>query len=510
MKLGELFVELGVDSGGAMGTLSNFAFKFNNVAEMAKKMQKSFENFGGAKEMATFSQTILDLAKNLNLTTNNIQGLRRAATRSGTDFGTMTSKLAEFEKRRINAITGNDRSFFQEYAKYGLDVKQLYGSQNPLQTMRALVNSLQKIRSDRDRQSFASAAGFSVREMEAWKDYFKNQYQYDNDALNLTQKQLEQNADLNTSLNELSIKLEDAGNKIQQNLMPTLNKIIDVVGKVVDHFNKDEARDFVEKYPLLSILHPMAAMEKLMEHGQGIVDELGLNNLSPVEEAGIALGLNAIPVVGSTLGAGMMTLATTDAITSAVLNATEGKTKQNPLFNKTLSTLSGYADTKKLGLKGNINAINSDPRILAQNIGKLKFLDEYLAKQGYTVEYTSMMGGAHKGGSRSHSSGNKVDFQLFKNGKPVKLRENEAKYLESLGFWGSGTGALGYEEARKNQNYGHYDSYIGSTALENSLSGGVVYNNNKHVTINTTSENIPTVLKTESELDREINMWGEY
>lgn len=511
MKLGELFVELGVDSGNAMGKLSNFAFKFNNVAEMAKKMQKGLENFGGAKQMATFSRTILDLAKNLNLTTNNIQGLRRAASMSGADFDTMTSKLAEFEKRRINAITGRDRSFFQEYAKYGVDVGQLYGSRNPLQTMRALVGNLSNIKSERERQAFSASAGFSVREMDAWRDYFENQNEYDNDLLNLTREQLEQNAKLNTSLNNLAIKLEDAGNKIQQNLMPTLDKIINVVNKVIDHFNKDKAQDFVENYPLLSFLHPVAAYQKLVGHGAGLANELGLGNTSLKKEAGISF---LAQQVSPYLGLGMTSFTLSDAITTGVLNIAGGKTKQNPLFNQSLAYQfyrnKGYSDSSAKALVGNLIGESGINPIAIGDKGASFGIAQWRGSRRKALEEF-----ARKKGASPNDLMTQLEFTVSETGEshnisPEKL--NKLSMEEAVGVIVNKYERSSNRELDISKRITHARG-LDFSSLENSNMGGsnVVYNNNKRTNVYTTADNIPNVIKADGELDREINLgYGGY
>lgn len=116
-----------------------------------------------------------------------------------------------------------------------------------------------------------------------------------------------------------------------------------------------------------------------------------------------------------------------------------------------------------LGLAGTIDKGNSVPLTTRENASNIQFLDAFLQSKGYKVSYTSNMGGAHKGGTRSHASGNKMDFQLFDpiTGKPMKLRPEDAAILQSMGYWGAGTGALGWEPVKGQVGGGHYDVHTG-------------------------------------------------
>ena len=115
-----------------------------------------------------------------------------------------------------------------------------------------------------------------------------------------------------------------------------------------------------------------------------------------------------------------------------------------------------------LGLNGKISSDNSVPLTTKQNAGNVQFLDAYLQSKGYNVVYTSNMGGQHKGGKKSHASGNKMDFQLFDAaGKPMHLRQEDYEFLQSMGYWGGSTGALGWEKVKGQVGGGHYDVHVG-------------------------------------------------
>ena len=145
-----------------------------------------------------------------------------------------------------------------------------------------------------------------------------------------------------------------------------------------------------------------------------------------------------------------------------------------------------------MGLKGDIWIKNSDPRIKTSNVARMKQLDDILGdwaeKNGVRVLYTSAMGGKHKAGS-GHYSGDKVDVQFFKGGKQVELPKELEKQLETLGYYGGKTGAVGRE---KQDNGGfHHDLFIGdieSRIMGKQSSSVSTTTNNRSLTVNVRDE----------------------
>lgn len=120
----------------------------------------------------------------------------------------------------------------------------------------------------------------------------------------------------------------------------------------------------------------------------------------------------------------------------------------------------GYVNMRQLGLKGSISSGNSIPFIKKENANNVKFLDNFFTSRGYKIDYTSAMGGGHAGGARSHASGNKLDFVLYKNGKRVRATKAEEAMLTQMGFINA-NGAIGYHRNADGPGY-HNDSHIGS------------------------------------------------
>jgi hypothetical protein len=166
---------------------------------------------------------------------------------------------------------------------------------------------------------------------------------------------------------------------------------------------------------------------------------------------------------------------------SGLLNNISNPTEDDPNLSLGQSLLSGvstaynyvtqpvtkgnYVNMKDLGLKGTIDKGNSDPRTLKQNAQHVQQLDHLLSTWGFDIKYTSNMGGKHATGGKSHGSGNKVDLQLFKNGKAAHLSEAQLNILKQLGYWGGSTGALGWEKNAGQVGGGHYDLHIGNQVV---------------------------------------------
>ena len=121
---------------------------------------------------------------------------------------------------------------------------------------------------------------------------------------------------------------------------------------------------------------------------------------------------------------------------------------------------SGYVNMRQLGLKGSISSGNSIPFIKKENANNVKFLDNFFTSRGYKIDYTSAMGGGHAGGARSHASGNKLDYVLYKNGKRVRATKAEEALLTQMGYINA-NGAIGYHRNADGPGY-HNDSHIGS------------------------------------------------
>lgn len=134
---------------------------------------------------------------------------------------------------------------------------------------------------------------------------------------------------------------------------------------------------------------------------------------------------------------------------------TLGAISQNGILHGTKAT-----GLKDIGLKGTVVSSNSIPFIASQNEQSLKALDETLNSWGYDIIYTSAMGG-HRPGT-GHWKGNKVDLQLKKNGRPTHLSSQQLNMLGQAGYWGRGTGALGWEPVSGQVGGGHYDLFIGN------------------------------------------------
>lgn len=138
---------------------------------------------------------------------------------------------------------------------------------------------------------------------------------------------------------------------------------------------------------------------------------------------------------------------------------------------------------KELSLSGSVVSSNSKPYIAEGNKKSLQNLDKILNEWGYEVVYTSAMGG-HRTGT-GHWKGNKIDLQLKKNGRPAHLTPAQLNVLRKAGYWGPGTGALGWEPVSGQVGGGHYDLYVA-----NGSSSGTVLASAGSLRLDT--QNMPT------------------
>lgn len=107
-----------------------------------------------------------------------------------------------------------------------------------------------------------------------------------------------------------------------------------------------------------------------------------------------------------------------------------------------------------LGLFGRIGGNNSYPYISSANVDRIRRLDNYMKQNNLPYTITSSMGGSHAGGIRGHGSGQKLDIVADIG----KLGPQHEQWLTRNGFYGGGTGALGYHDAGSGP---HYDFYVG-------------------------------------------------
>ena len=136
--------------------------------------------------------------------------------------------------------------------------------------------------------------------------------------------------------------------------------------------------------------------------------------------------LNNISTYGNAAGTSV------DGLTRYSRNASGGISKD---------TNGNLVYMKDLKLVGTVPKDNSKPYIPVEHVGDIRYLDNTLNGMSLgEVTYSSNMGGAHNSGKNSHYNGKKVDVVT---GKPLSVEQYTRLYNE--GWFGSGTGAIGYE-----------------------------------------------------------------
>ena len=115
MKLGELFIDLGVNSGGAFNTLSGFAFKMTNIADLADRVNGAIEK--GFGNQARWANDILNLSQALDVSAKSLQGLRIAAKEVDAPFDKMGEKLKKLDEERLSGLIENSTNSVEKWKK---------------------------------------------------------------------------------------------------------------------------------------------------------------------------------------------------------------------------------------------------------------------------------------------------------------------------------------------------------------------------------------------------------
>lgn len=186
MKLGELFVDLGVNSGGAFNTLTGFAFKFNQLADLAKNVGDALDSIMGgtpkyAHNLNVFSQATAISRKSL-------QGMMIAAKENGGSLDDMVAKIQKYEDE-INQFKMGEGNLGQRLGKLGITGEDIINSDG--RTLIAkILNQANKIQDQSLRESLKRQEGFTTEQANLWQDYLSNMEKYDNDRRALTDEEI--------------------------------------------------------------------------------------------------------------------------------------------------------------------------------------------------------------------------------------------------------------------------------------------------------------------------------
>lgn len=184
MKLGELFVDLGVNSGSALNSLTTFSIKFNSLAMMAEKVGDIFDNTFG--KVANFGQQLAKANRATGISVEWFQKMKWSAEQTGTSLETVISAVKGLQKANADILLGQGN--IKPYQRLNIDMSYL---RNPTQLMDEIMSKLMRY-NHAFQQTLLSELGISEDILDLYKQKTINIH----DSLGLTQQEVEELDDL--------------------------------------------------------------------------------------------------------------------------------------------------------------------------------------------------------------------------------------------------------------------------------------------------------------------------
>lgn len=153
MKLGELFVDLGVNSGNALNSLTNFSIKFLAVKNAASQFADSIDGLFG--DTARYGQQLI---KNNFITGQSIgwmQKMKFRAEQVGASFEDVIGVLKNLQKANADILMGQGN--IAPFQKLNIDMSKL---REPSQLLDEIMSKLMRLE-PAFRQALASELGIS-------------------------------------------------------------------------------------------------------------------------------------------------------------------------------------------------------------------------------------------------------------------------------------------------------------------------------------------------------------
>ena len=153
MKLGELFVDLGVNSGNALNSLTNFSLKFLAIKNAASQFADSIDGLFG--DTARYGQQLI---KNNFITGQSIgwmQKMKFRAEQVGASFEDIIGVLKNLQKANADILMGQGN--IAPFQKLNIDMSKL---REPSQLLDEIMSKLMRLE-PAFRQALASELGIS-------------------------------------------------------------------------------------------------------------------------------------------------------------------------------------------------------------------------------------------------------------------------------------------------------------------------------------------------------------
>lgn len=145
MKLGELFVDLGVNSGGAFNALSSFAFKFENLANLGGRVAKIIDDVVG--EAPKWASSIKYLSESVDLSQRQIQNLEASSAVYSQDVKSAIGLYKSLWSEYYNWWRTGDQGFLEKWGIFGPDVinKLTTEVNKPIDLINLLLDSMEQV-----------------------------------------------------------------------------------------------------------------------------------------------------------------------------------------------------------------------------------------------------------------------------------------------------------------------------------------------------------------------------
>lgn len=194
MKLGELFVDLGVNSGNALNSLTNFSLKFLAIKNAASQFADSIDGLFG--DTARYGQQLI---KNNFITGQSIgwmQKMKFRAEQVGASFEDVIGVLKNLQKANADILMGQGN--IAPFQKLNIDMSKL---REPSQLLDEIMSKLMRLE-PAFRQALASELGISEQVL----------FMYQQKTLEMDKQLLltQEEADALNSLNKEWLHLQQA------------------------------------------------------------------------------------------------------------------------------------------------------------------------------------------------------------------------------------------------------------------------------------------------------------
>lgn len=246
MKLGELFVDLGVNAGGAFNQIATFAFQFENLAHLSERATKWVDDFFG--ETPKYAHSLQQLSDRTGLSVENLQDLELAAKQSGTTIEALVGKYESLASAWTDwSLRGKDAgdSFAVSLRKMGFTQEEIAGFRTAEDFIVSILDKINNPISKGAAQQLKRA--LLPQEMyEAFDLYYNHREELEDAESGLDREHIRRLSDLDKYLKMVSENATRRYNRWKGDHAETFKGIL----KFIDDFNSElyEAVDNSESF----------------------------------------------------------------------------------------------------------------------------------------------------------------------------------------------------------------------------------------------------------------------